>query len=188
MARPLSDDKRRAILEAATRVIASQGASAPTAIIAKEAGVSNGALFTYFETKADLFNYLFRELKKDMALAALEETSEAGSNRERMYHMWFNWIRWAVRSPAKRRTLAHLEISDDVTAESRAFARKTMSSIVELIEVSRKGGPMESAPLPLVVALLAGVADSTIDFILSDQANADAHTSAAFDALWRIIA
>jgi AcrR family transcriptional regulator len=27
--------------------------------IAKEAGVANGSLFTYFETKADLFNQLY---------------------------------------------------------------------------------------------------------------------------------
>ena len=36
---------------ATVRVIASQGLGAPTAMIAKQAGVSNGSLFTYFETK-----------------------------------------------------------------------------------------------------------------------------------------
>jgi hypothetical protein len=45
---------RRASAPAAIRVIASQGLSAPTAVIAKEAGISNGPLFTYFKTKADL--------------------------------------------------------------------------------------------------------------------------------------
>ena len=49
MARPKSDDKRDALVAAAARVIAAQGLSAPTAVIAKEAGVSNGSLFTYFE-------------------------------------------------------------------------------------------------------------------------------------------
>jgi AcrR family transcriptional regulator len=39
-------------MSAAIRVIASEGPGAPTATIAKEAGVSNGSLFTYFETKA----------------------------------------------------------------------------------------------------------------------------------------
>ena len=38
----------------ATRVIVTNGLSAPTAMIAQEAGVSNGSLFTYFETKADM--------------------------------------------------------------------------------------------------------------------------------------
>jgi AcrR family transcriptional regulator len=51
MARPKSDEKRSAILEAATRIIVAQGLSAPTAGIAKEAGVANGSLFTYFEQK-----------------------------------------------------------------------------------------------------------------------------------------
>jgi AcrR family transcriptional regulator len=188
MARPLSDEKRNAILEAAIRVIASQGMSAPTAAIAKEAGVSNGSLFTYFETKADLFNDLFCELKQEMAQAALEHAPADGSPRERMYQMWVDWLRWSIASPERHRALAHLEISEDVTAESRAVARKTMASIIEVIEDSRKGGPMEDAPLPLVVALLSGVANSTIDFIVSDQANADAHISMSFEALWRIIA
>ena len=72
IARPKSEDKRNAIMEAATRVIVKQGLSAPTATIAQEAGVSNGSLFTYFETKADLFNQLYLELKAGMAAAALD--------------------------------------------------------------------------------------------------------------------
>ena len=47
-----------------------QGLSAPTAGIAKEAGVANGSLFTYFETKTDLFNQLYLELKIEMASTA----------------------------------------------------------------------------------------------------------------------
>ena len=71
MPRPRSDDKRAAIMSAATRVIAAQGLGAATATIAREAGVSNGSLFTYFDTKADLLNQLYLELKTDMAAAAL---------------------------------------------------------------------------------------------------------------------
>ena len=44
MARPKSEDKRNAIMEAATRVIAAQGLGAPTMKIAEEAGVANGSL------------------------------------------------------------------------------------------------------------------------------------------------
>ena len=72
MARPKSEDKRNAIMSAATRVIVTQGLSAPTAVIAREAGVANGSLFTYFETKAELFNQLYLELKAGMASVALD--------------------------------------------------------------------------------------------------------------------
>jgi AcrR family transcriptional regulator len=59
-------------MAAATRTIVTHGLSAPTATIAQEAGVSNGSLFTYFETKADMSNQLYLELKAGMASAALE--------------------------------------------------------------------------------------------------------------------
>ena len=45
MSRPKSDEKRSAILEAATRIIVTQGLSGPTAGIAKEAGVAKPRVF-----------------------------------------------------------------------------------------------------------------------------------------------
>ena len=66
MARPLSEDKRTAILEAATELVAMLGVSAPTAKIAKGAGVAEGTLFTYFANKDELLNRLYQELKTDL--------------------------------------------------------------------------------------------------------------------------
>ena len=66
MARPKSEDKRTAILEAATEVVAMLGVSAPTAKIAKGAGVAEGTLFTYFANKDELLNRLYLELKMDL--------------------------------------------------------------------------------------------------------------------------
>ena len=59
MARPLSEDKRTAILEAATEAVAMLGVSVPTAKIAKGAGVAEGTLFTYFANKDELLNRLY---------------------------------------------------------------------------------------------------------------------------------
>jgi len=66
MARPLSEDKRTAILEAAAEVVATLGVSAPTAKIAKGAGVAEGTLFTYFANKDELLNQLYLKLKTDL--------------------------------------------------------------------------------------------------------------------------
>src|ERR1700732_1065267 len=108
MARPKSDEKRSAILEAATRIIGAQGLSAPTAGIAKEAGVANGSLFTYFETKTDLFNQLYLELKTEMAAAAMEGVLAKAELRGQFYRTWRNWTNWALSFPDKRRALAQL--------------------------------------------------------------------------------
>ncbi len=188
MARPRSDDKRNAIMLAATSVIASQGLGAATATIAKKAGVSNGSLFTYFETKADLLNQLYLELKSEMAHAALDKLPSDDDTRKQLFHAWSRWLRWATSCPEKRRALAQLEVSEDITAESRRGAAQTMAPIAKLLEQSRKDGPLRRAPLGFVATLMNALADATTDFIIREPANADKHARAAFDALWRMVA
>jgi AcrR family transcriptional regulator len=188
MARPRSDDKRNAIVTAAIRTIASQGLSAPTALIAKEAGVSNGSLFTYFATKADLLNQLYVELKTEMGEAALSNLPAESDTREQMRHVWFHWLHWSISQPDKHRTLAQLGVSDEITAQSHQAASRGVAGIAKLVEQSRANGPMRDAPLGLVVALISGVADATMDFMLRDPAKADAYCAEAFDAGWRMIA
>ena len=180
MARPRSDEKRKAILEAATRVIVSQGLSAPTAAIAKEAGIANGSLFTYFETKADLFNHLYLELKAEMASAALKDLPQ---NAE----LWRNWMNWAVAHPEKRRALAQLGVSGEITPETRVKSHNTMARIAELMEQSRGNGPMRDAPMGLVGALMNSVAEATMDYMVHDQKSEKKHCKAGFEALWRMM-
>ncbi|MEI9973099.1 MAG: TetR/AcrR family transcriptional regulator [Ignavibacteriota bacterium] len=142
MARPRSDEKRSAILEAATRIIVAQGLSAPTAGIAKEAGVANGSFFTYFETKADLFNQLYLELKTEMASEALRGLPAGAEFRIQAFHVWSNWTAWAVSHPEKRRALAQLAVSDEITPATHAAAHKTMRGLADLMERLRANGPL----------------------------------------------
>ena len=188
MARPKSDDKRNAIMAAATRVIVTHGLSAPTAMIAQEAGVSNGSLFTYFETKTDLFNQLYLELKTGMAFAAVEGLPPAAELRKQVFHIWSNWMGWAVSNPEKRRALAQLGVSDEITPATRAAAHKAMAGIGELLERSRANGPLRKAPKGFVAAIMNSLAEATMDFMIHDPTNAKKHCKAGFDALWRVIA
>lgn len=54
MARPVSI-QRSVLLDAARKVFLAQGFKASTALVAREAGVSEGSLFKHFKTKDDLF-------------------------------------------------------------------------------------------------------------------------------------
>lgn len=187
MPRPRSDEKRSALLEAATRIIVAQGLSAPTARIAKEAGVPNGSLFTYFETKTELFNQLYRELKGEMAAAALKGVLAVAEPRQRFFRVWQNWTNWAVAFPEKRQALAQLSVSGEITAESRAFGHKVMADLAELADRSRANGPMSKAPLGFVLAIMNAVAESTMDYMTQDAKNAKKHCKEGFDALWRMV-
>jgi AcrR family transcriptional regulator len=189
MARPRSEDRRNAILSAAARVIASQGlAAAATAVIAKEAGVSNGSVFVYFDTKAALLNDLYLALKAEMMAAAVAGLDTGGEPREQVRRMWTQWLRWATASPHKRRALAQLEVADDITADSRQTAHAAFSGIADLVNRSRADGPMRDVPLSFVLTLTTAIAEATIDTVLREPAEAEAHSSAGFDAVWRVIA
>lgn len=75
MARPKSEDKKQALLEAATAAFAQSGIAASTSAIARSAGVAEGTLFRYFATKDELLNELYLAIK-------LRLVRRAGSGRE----------------------------------------------------------------------------------------------------------
>ena len=188
MARPKSDKKRSAILNAATRIIVTEGLSAPTAGIAKEAGVANGSLFTYFETKTDLFNQLYLELKIEMVSALMKGLPTGAGPREQLLHLWRHWMNWAASYPEKRRALAQLGVSDEITLETRAAVHKAMTGFAELLEHIRANGPLRKASMGFVVAIMNSVAEATIDFMTQDAAHANKHSKEGFEALWRVVA
>jgi len=187
MARPKSEGKRNAIMDAATRAIVTQGLSAPTATIAKEAGISNGSLFTYFETKAELFNQLYLELKTGMAAAALEGFPAKADLRKQAFHVWSNWMEWATSHPEKRRALAQLSVSDEITPLIHAAAHKAAVGLTDLMERLRAHGSLRTAPMNFVGALMNSLAETTMDFMIKDPANARKHSNVGFETFWRAI-
>ena len=188
MARPKSDEKRNAIMTAAIRIIATQGLSAPTAMIAKEAGVSNGALFTYFETKADLLNQLYAQLKGEMATAMASGIPTKADMRHQVLHVWNGWLQWAIAHPQERRTLAHLGVSNDVTEASRRASSEAYADVEALLDRSRASGALRRAPLMFVASLVTAIVDATVDYMTRDPAHAEIHAAAGFEALWRVLA
>jgi AcrR family transcriptional regulator len=170
MARPRSDEKREAIMAAAIRIIASQGLSAPTALIAKEAGVSNGALFTYFETKSDLINQLYLHLKAGMAHATQRSQT---------------WRIWPRRSASSG---SPVMVAPDLLDATRAAASESYAGIAALLERSRAHGALRDAPLMFVGAMVVALLDATVNYMTQDEDNALAHAATGFTALWRILA
>jgi AcrR family transcriptional regulator len=64
-------------------------------VIAEEAGVSNGSLFVYFDTKSKLFNELYLELKLDTGASAISGGFPwVPEIREQFRHVWTRWMGW----------------------------------------------------------------------------------------------
>jgi AcrR family transcriptional regulator len=127
VARPRSEDKRNAILDAATRVFAERGlTAAPTSEISKEAGVAEGTLFTYFKTKDDLMNALYRAIKLELADAMMSGFPRKNSVRTRLQHVWDGYVNWGVTNPEQRRVLAQLLVSGMLSKESIEAGKRAL--------------------------------------------------------------
>src|ERR1700729_1963817 len=140
MARPLSEDKRTAILEAATEVVATLGVSAPTAKIAKGAGVAEGTLFTYFASKDELLNQLYLDLKMDLRNAVMAGYPAGQSLIDRSRHFWDRYIGWGSTHPLKRRAMRQLAVSDRITEETKKIAGDAFGKVNDMMREGAAGG------------------------------------------------
>ncbi|WP_267221592.1 TetR/AcrR family transcriptional regulator [Dyella silvae] len=186
MARAKSEDRRQAILSAATTLIASEGLGAATASIAKEAGVPSGSVFTYFETKNDLINQLYQELKLELVSAVLFQLPKKDPKKQ-LHHIWTQWTNWGVAFPEKRRVLAQLMVSDEISAASREHALKAASPTLGVIDQVRHQGVLKNRSLAFVGAIVEATATTTMDFMIREPKQAANYREAGFETLWKAI-
>ena len=188
MARPRNPGHRDALLAAATRVFAAEGLGASTSAIARDAGVSAGTLFVYFETKSTLVNDLYVALKTEMARRATEDLPAGSTPREQLRSMWCHWVAWATDQPDKRRALAHLGVAEEVTGDSRRAVHAAYADIAETVAGIVADGPMRELPLGFAMTLMSAITDATIDDLLRDPDPSGTRSARAFDAMWRALA
>ena len=188
MARPLSEDKRTAILDAATEVVAMLGISAPTAKIASGAGVAEGTLFTYFANKDELLNRLYLELKMDLRDAMMAGYPAGKSLIERMRHVWVRYVGWGSANPSKRKAVRQLAVSDRITEESKKLTGGAFAEFHTLMRECASSGALSHQPASFVAAIMSAIADTTMDFIAREPAQAKRYTKAGFDAFWNAVA
>ncbi|HEY3599152.1 MAG TPA: TetR/AcrR family transcriptional regulator [Paraburkholderia sp.] len=188
MARPRSEDKRNAILAAAIQVIAEQGIGAPTARIAKLAGAAEGTLFTYFDTKDDLLNQLYLEIKAELREVMMTQYPKAGSLQARARHVWQKYVDWGVAQPEKRRTMAQLTVSGRISEQAKTAGMQAFADVNLLVQESITKGVLRDHPPAFVSAIMGSLAETTMDFMARDPAHADRYRNSGFDAFWRAIA
>jgi len=188
MARPLSEEKREAILAAAVEQVAAQGTGAPTARIAKQAGVSEGTLFTYFPTKDDLINQLFLQIEAELAAALLDGYPAEGSPQDRTRHLWNGLIDWGAANPAKRKAIRQLKVSERVSEDSRCRASDLFRDIVERLDGNLSGHAAPEYDAAYISAILDTLAETTLEFIMRQPEKREHYKRTGFDTFWRGIA
>lgn len=187
MARPRSEDRRNAILAATTELVAEQGLGAPTAAIAKRAGVPHGSIFTYFKTKTDLLNVLYVDLSREMTDTVLATMPAHDDIRAQFHHLWESWTSWGTANLSKRRVQTLLNVSDLVTEQNRNTAYGYAEAVYELFRRASANGALRDSPSRYIGGLVHGLAETTMDFIVRNPRKAKKFREAGFEAAWRML-
>jgi AcrR family transcriptional regulator len=190
LARPKSEGKRNAILDAATRVFAERGlTAAPTSEISKQAGVAEGTLFTYFETKGDLVNALYRAIKLELADAMMSGFPRKKRVRTRLRHVLDGYVNWGMKHPEQRKVLAQLQVSGMLSKESIAAGG---APFVEMQDTIRDAIDQHilrvDLPMEMISKMLAALAEAAMDLIALKPARANTYRNGGFEIYWAGIA
>jgi len=183
MARPKSEDKRRAILDAALRIFSERGiADAPTSAISKAAGVAEGTLFTYFKTKNDLMNALYLELRGEFS-GHLTDFPHGSEAQTRLRYIWDKYLELGAAYPERLKVLAQLRASGKLFRENepRAFA------ILEVMNATREAADangLREAPSEYLVLMMRAQAEATIEFINAHPESTPICREMGFKMLW----
>jgi len=190
VARPKSEDKRNAILDAATRVFAERGlTAAPTSEISKQAGVAEGTLFTYFKTKDDLINALYREIKLELADAMMSDFPRKKSVRARLRHVWDSYVNWGATNPEQRKVLAQLQVSGMLSKESLEAGGAPFVEIQNMTQDAIEQHILRTdLPIELISKVLGALAEATMDLIVLKPAMANRYRNGGFEIYWAGIA
>jgi len=185
MAGPKIADKQKAIVEAAVTVFSSRGFwNTPTSLVSKTAGVADGTLFNYFETKDDLINEVYLDIKRELAVSLLDGLSAEASIKDKMRHIWNRYIEWGVQHPEKFKVLRQIGESFELDETVRAQGKEPFIELERIAHESIEKGELRDYPVEYLGALIENQATMTIQFIaMSDDSPVD-YTTIGFDILW----
>src|ERR1700733_3207370 len=184
MAKPKSEGKRNAILSAAIEVFAERGLGAPTVAITSAAGIAEGSLFTYFKTKDELINALYREIKLELADAMMSGFPRKQSVRNRLQHVWNHFVDWGVANANQQRVLRQIQVWGGLTEESKKAGFTPFAEIQRITDDAVAQRIYKDIPQAFIGAALSALAEMTMDFMRQEPQKAELYRTAGFEMLW----
>lgn len=193
--RPLVDDKRRIILDAALIAFAERGYHG-TAVpeVAEAAGVGTGTLYRYFASKEALVNEVYRDAKQKLRLALLSGVPELDLAKDGVAETWFAelWRRLGAFAKAEPEAFRFLEMQDHapyLDPKSREVELSVLAPLWLAGKKLRERTATDSPGVDVLIALLWGafvglIKAQRLGYLRLD----DKQLEQAGAACWRLIA
>jgi AcrR family transcriptional regulator len=162
-ARPLSQDKRQAILDAALELFERRGFHGTTVPdIARAASVGAGTIYRYFAGKDELVNVLYREWKMKITeelIARIDLTAPARVIHQALWNHYAEFARKYPRVQAFLELQHHAEYLDELNRGIEERMHLLARTIIERMKSERA---VKDLPTELLLALVFGALMGTM--------------------------
>jgi AcrR family transcriptional regulator len=186
MARARSPEKRQAILRSAVCEIAEAGLGASTAKIARGAGLAEGTMFTYFSSKDDLLNELYIELKTEAYRRIYAGFPHESGLRERVRHIWIEYLRWAMEKPDEQKVSVLLNLSMVVSAVTRQRISAERAAVAQTMDELGERGAFKDLPRGFASSAMAAMQEAVMEMVAKKPRQKAMLVEQAFNAFWRM--
>ncbi len=155
---------RERILEAAESLVAEGGyASAGVPAVAARAEVSTGLIYRYFQSKAELFDEVFRHASQREIDACAAAARHAGSARERIAHVARTFARRALKGRRLAYALLAEPVDATIEAERLHFRAPYRDIFAAIIEDGIRAGEIEAQdPQLLATGIVGAIAETLV--------------------------
>lgn len=165
------NETRERIVDAAIKLVAEYGyGGAGIPAIAAEAGLSTGALYRYFPSKADLFDEVFRRATQREIDVCAEAARQPGNARERIARV----VQVFAKRALKGRRLAYALLAEPVDplieADRLRYRIPYRDIFVSIIEDGIKAGEIAEQDAVLTASSIVGALNEALIGPLAPQA------------------
>ncbi|MBX3052642.1 MAG: TetR/AcrR family transcriptional regulator [Caldilineaceae bacterium] len=164
------NDKKQQLLEASIDLFAAEGFwNTPTARIAKHAGVATGTLFNYFPSKDALIDAVYRQLKREWRQHIVVGYPENGDVKSCLEHIWFRFIDWGVRYPARYSLMEQLRLSDTLSPATVEQQAEDIAFVLELIQRGFVDGLFKEMTIDYFTSVVLAELDATVRYAVAGE-------------------
>ena len=185
-------DKRKSIFRATLRLISANGFhGTPMSQIAKEAGVSTGIIYHYFENKTELLNLLYHNIKKNCARHVLKSMKDELPTEEKLKQIFANIFHYYIEHWDELSFMEQYENSPLINEATHKKASDLLTPVFNIFERAQKENNLKPLRTEILITLSFGAVASLAKLYMSrkipfDNALIDNEIEAVWDMIKQI--
>lgn len=167
---PVLTEKREAILKATLELITENGFHAtPMSLVATRAGVAAGTIYHHFESKEQIINEIYAQLKERMGAALMQNHQPESDYRERFFRFWTNLFEHYTQHPTEFLFLEQYANSPFITSITKEENQRHYQPVIDFLAEGVWAGTLRNMETELLVGLVYGSVSTCVKLHISGE-------------------